>query len=66
MKLSELLKSVDILSITGDAEQDITGVNIDSRRIGQGHLFVAIPGTQTDGHKYIPKAEEILKNTFGN
>jgi UDP-N-acetylmuramoyl-L-alanyl-D-glutamate--2,6-diaminopimelate ligase len=59
MKLSELLKSVDILSITGDAEQDITGVNIDSRRIGQGHLFVAIPGTQTDGHKYIPKAIEL-------
>jgi UDP-N-acetylmuramoyl-L-alanyl-D-glutamate--2,6-diaminopimelate ligase len=59
MKLSELLKSVDILSITGDAEQEITGVNIDSRRIGQGHLFVAIPGTQTDGHKYIPKAIEL-------
>jgi len=59
MKLSELLKSVDILSITGDVEQDITGVNIDSRRIGQGHLFVAIPGTQTDGHKYIPKAIEL-------
>ena len=59
MKLSELLKSVDILSITGDTEQDITGVNIDSRRIGQGHLFVAIPGTQTDGHKYIPKAIEL-------
>ena len=28
-------------------------------RIEKGHLFVAIPGTQTDGHKYIPKAIEL-------
>ena len=59
MKLSELLKQVEVLDIIGSAEQDITGVNIDSRRIEQGHLFVAIPGTQTDGHKYIPKAIEL-------
>jgi UDP-N-acetylmuramoyl-L-alanyl-D-glutamate--2,6-diaminopimelate ligase len=38
---------------------EVTGVNIDSRRIEKGHLFVAIPGTQTDGHKYIPKAIEL-------
>ena len=59
MKLKELLKNVSPLRITGDAEVDITGVNIDSRRIEPGHLFVAIAGTQTDGHKYIPKAIEL-------
>ena len=59
MKLSELLKNVKSLSIIGSAEVDITGVNIDSRRIEPGHLFVAIAGTQTDGHKYIPKAIEL-------
>ena len=58
MKLSELLKNVEILNSLGDADVDITGVNIDSRRIEKGHLFVAIPGTQTDGHKFIPKAIE--------
>ena len=58
MKLNELLKHVDVLNILGDAEVEITGVNIDSRRIEPGHLFVAIPGTQTDGHKFIPKAIE--------
>ena len=58
MKLSELLKNVEVLNILGDADVDITGVNIDSRRIEKGHLFVAIPGTQTDGHKFIPKAIE--------
>ena len=59
MKLSELLKQVEVLNIIGDAEKDITGVNIDSRRIEADHLFVAIPGTQTDGHKFIPKAIEL-------
>lgn len=58
MKLNELLKNVEVLNILGDAEVEITGVNIDSRRVGTGHLFVAIPGTQTDGHKFIPKAIE--------
>jgi UDP-N-acetylmuramoyl-L-alanyl-D-glutamate--2,6-diaminopimelate ligase len=59
MKLSELLKNVKVLNIIGHAEADITGVNIDSRRIEPGHLFVAIAGTQTDGHKFIPKAIEL-------
>ena len=59
MRLNELLKNVETLNIIGDVEVEITGVNIDSRRIEKGHLFVAIPGTQTDGHKYIPKAIEL-------
>ena len=58
MILSELLKNVEVLNSLGDADVDITGVNIDSRRIEKGHLFVAIPGTQTDGHNFIPKAIE--------
>jgi UDP-N-acetylmuramoyl-L-alanyl-D-glutamate--2,6-diaminopimelate ligase len=59
MKLSELLKNIKTIDIQGDADADITGVNIDSRRIEKGHLFVAIKGTQTDGHKFIPKALEL-------
>ena len=59
MRLNELLKNVETLSIVGDVNVEITGVNIDSRRIEKGHLFVAIPGTVTDGHKFIPKAIEL-------
>ena len=59
MKLIELLKNVKVVDTFGDTEVEITGVNIDSRRIESGHLFVAIPGTQTDGHKFIPKAIEL-------
>lgn len=58
MKLSNLLKNVNVLNLIGNAEVEVTGVNIDSRRIGQGHLFIAIPGTQTDGHRFISKAIE--------
>ena len=59
MKLKELLKYVKPLAVIGNDEVDITGVNIDSRKIEQGHLFVAIKGTQTDGHRFIPKALEL-------
>ncbi len=59
MKLNELLKHVEVLNILGDTDVDITGVDIDSRRVEKGHLFVAIPGTVTDGHKFIPKATEL-------
>ena len=59
MKLSDLLKNIVTISITGDAECDIKGVNIDSRKVADGHLFIAMRGTQVDGHKFIPKAEEL-------
>ena len=59
MKLIELLKNVEVVNTLGETSIEITGVNIDSRRIQAGHLFVAIPGTQTDGHKFIPKAIEL-------
>ncbi len=59
MKLKELLNGLNIVSIIGDTETDVTGVNIDSRRIQPGHLFVAMKGTQVDGHQFIGKAIEL-------
>ena len=59
MRLNDLLKYVKPLSITGNTDIDIKGINIDSRKIEQGQMFVAIKGTQTDGHKFIKKAIEL-------
>ena len=58
MKLEELLKNITPLTISGETDIDIKGVNIDSRKIADGHLFVALRGTQVDGHKFIAKAIE--------
>ena len=58
MVLSELLKNIKPTQIAGSTEIEIKGVNIDSRRISDGHLFVAMKGTQVDGHKFINKAIE--------
>lgn len=58
MKLSDLLKEIQPVQIAGSTELEITGVNIDSRLIAPGHLFMAMRGTQTDGHAYIPAAIE--------
>ena len=58
MLLSDIIKGVRIEEVIGNVQCDIADVNIDSRRIGQDHLFVAMRGTQVDGHKYIPSAIE--------
>ena len=58
MKLNELLKRVKPVSVLGPDDIEISGVNIDSRKIAKGHLFVAMKGTQVDGHKFIAKAIE--------
>ena len=59
MTLKELLKDISIVDMKGADDVEITGVNIDSRRIHEGHLFIAMKGTQVDGHKFIPKAIEL-------
>lgn len=59
MKLKELLKDITVIAIVGSEDVEITDVNIDSRRIKDGHLFIAMKGTQVDGHKFVPKAIEL-------
>lgn len=58
MKLELLIKDIKPISILGDVTTEITGINIDSRQIEAGHLFIAVRGTQTNGHNYIGKAIE--------
>ena len=59
MVLTDLIKNVNPVNVAGPTDIEITGINIDSRRIKAGHLFVAMRGTQVDGHKFIPKAVEL-------
>ncbi|MDD4761035.1 MAG: UDP-N-acetylmuramoyl-L-alanyl-D-glutamate--2,6-diaminopimelate ligase [Bacteroidaceae bacterium] len=59
MELSTALSKVKVLENIGSMDISINGVNMDSRLIQKGNLFVAVCGTLTDGHKYIPKAIEL-------
>lgn len=56
MKLSKVLKNIVILESVGKTDIEICGIQIDSRKIEAGHLFIAVCGTQADGHQYIGKA----------
>jgi UDP-N-acetylmuramoyl-tripeptide--D-alanyl-D-alanine ligase len=53
--LAQILKG----ELIGDPEQLVTGsVETDSRLVGEGSLFFAKPGEETDGHKFVGSALE--------
>ena len=58
MQLAKILHNVPITAVCGDLQTTVTGICIDSRRVKAGDLFVAVKGTQVDGHAYINKALE--------
>ncbi len=58
MKLSELLRGVEIVSNTGDMSAEVSSISADSRLVKKGSLFVAIQGFQQDGSKFIGQAVE--------
>ncbi|XWN35238.1 MAG: UDP-N-acetylmuramoyl-L-alanyl-D-glutamate--2,6-diaminopimelate ligase [Roseivirga sp.] len=56
--LSQLLSGVAVKKIIGRQEVKVQGMSADSRTVSADTLFVAICGTQVDGHLYIPQAIE--------
>ena len=56
MLLQDILSRVTVEEHKGELNIPISGVNIDSRRIEKDHLFIAVKGTQVDGHSFIDKA----------
>ncbi len=56
--LEDLLKNIDILEKTCDANPLITGLAYHSERVQRGHLFVCIKGFKTDGHRFLEQAKE--------
>ncbi|MGB2695810.1 MAG: UDP-N-acetylmuramoyl-L-alanyl-D-glutamate--2,6-diaminopimelate ligase, partial [Dehalococcoidia bacterium] len=57
MKLRSLLPDRSDV-IQGSADLEIAAIAYDSRRVERGTLFVARPGFETDGHRFIPQALE--------
>ena len=55
-QLSDILYKVPIKAVSGPTDVAVTDIQIDSRKVQQGCVFVAVKGSASDGHDYIEKA----------
>jgi len=55
-KLQDILYKVHLKQVQGSTAIDVTDIQIDSRKVAAGAVFVAIHGAQSDGHQFIDKA----------
>ncbi|MCD5390618.1 UDP-N-acetylmuramoyl-L-alanyl-D-glutamate--2,6-diaminopimelate ligase [candidate division NPL-UPA2 bacterium] len=58
MKLKELLKGLEVISVQGNKEQKISAVAYDSKKVEKGSLFACLRGYRLDGHTFISEAIE--------
>jgi len=60
MNVKELLKDINILSVSGMLAEsaEVKAVAADSRTVGEGALFVAVRGPLNDGHCFIKNVLE--------
>ena len=56
--LKEILYKVSLLATEGDTGKEISAVVFDSRKVEAGCVFVAVSGTQVDGHQFVAQAIE--------
>ena len=54
--LTKLLKDIPVVGTEGDLDREINDFHFDSRQVKHGDLFVAVKGTQVDGHAFIDMA----------
>lgn len=59
MKVTELLSAIKVTHVQGALPGSVAAVEADSRKIKSDYLFVAVRGSQVDGHQYIDKAVEL-------
>lgn len=58
MNTHNLISAIKVAAIQGTLPEQIAGIESDSRKIAKDYLFVAVRGSQVDGHQYIDKAIE--------
>ena len=62
--LTDILYTVSPIEIIGDSNIEINQIHFDSRNIASGDLFVAVNGTQVDGHRFIAQCIEAGVNAI--
>lgn len=58
-ELKNILYRVSLTSTYGNMDVEVKGVCFDSRKVQPGFLFVAVKGTQSDGHEFISRAVDL-------
>ena len=53
MELKSILQGIDGIKAKGNIDLDVKEISNDSRKVGNGSMFIAVKGFETDGHKYI-------------
>ena len=56
--LQNILYKINLRAVSGPTDISVVDITFDSRQVSPGSLFVAVRGTQSDGHDYIEKAVE--------
>lgn len=56
--LQTLIDALPRAAVIGPAGGEVCGLADDSRRVGEGEVFVAVRGEGVDGHDYVAKAVE--------
>ena len=56
MRIDKLLERVKVVSFVGKGEVEANHITMDSRKVTEGTLFVAVEGTAVDGHRFIDPA----------
>ena len=56
MKLAEIIRDIDVTSISGSLEAEVGGLCLDSRKLNPGDMFVALKGAGFDGGEFIGDA----------
>ena len=58
MLLSDVLYKVKLREVSGSTSVEVNDIQIDSRKIKPGAVFIAVKGGAADGHQFIEKAIE--------
>lgn len=57
MRLKDLIRKLDIISLEGNEEIEIKDIKYDSKQINIGDLFICLKGSNVNGHMFIDEAK---------
>jgi UDP-N-acetylmuramoyl-L-alanyl-D-glutamate--2,6-diaminopimelate ligase len=58
VNIKDILDNIKVISLIEGATLSFNNINFDSRKVGANDLFIAVRGTQVDGHKFIEQCIE--------